>query len=118
MSDILLASLSDPESAAIDMIIRRNWPNLKTLRIRRNASLSIPHQTEHARKCKYCILDLFSVGLKTCSPESKARLQGFLAGRPPFLSVLRVRRVGLKQSLIQTYWQSTNLIRVRNCSRR
>lgn len=85
MSDVLLIGLSDPEAGAIEVLMGRRWPNLKTLRIARSMRLELPAQDLQARNCTSCIIDLLSTGLRKRDAATEAALLAFLAGRPAIL---------------------------------
>lgn len=85
MSDVLLAGLSDPEAAAVEIMMNRRWPRLKPYRLRRPPRLGIPEQDSAAHGCSSCIIDLFSFGLRIHSLEAEAALLSFLERRPALL---------------------------------
>lgn len=85
MSDVLLAGLSDPEAAAVEIMIGRRWPMLHSYKLRRLPRLGIPEQGDIARGCSSCIVDLFSFGLRVHNEETEAKLLSFLEGRPALL---------------------------------
>ncbi|MDO4724431.1 MAG: hypothetical protein Q4A97_06680 [Comamonadaceae bacterium] len=84
---VLLAGLTDHEAAAIEIMINMSWRDQHCITLRRELSLSIPEQTAQAKACRYCVIDLFSLGLRKHSPDNEAQLLQFLAGRSAVLLV-------------------------------
>lgn len=82
---VLLAGLTDHEAAAIEIMINMTWRDQRCITLRRDLSLSIPEQTAQAKACRYCVIDLFSLGLRKHSPDNEVLLLQFLAGRSAVL---------------------------------
>ncbi|PAT40448.1 hypothetical protein [Vandammella animalimorsus] len=84
---VLLAGLTDHEAAAIEIMVNMTWRDQRCITLRRDLSLSIPEQTVQAKACRYCVIDLFSLGLRKHSPDNEVLLLQFLAGRSAVLLV-------------------------------
>lgn len=84
---VLLAGLTDHEAAAIEIMVNMTWRDQRCITLRRDLSLSIPEQTAQAKACRYCVIDLFSLGLRKHSPDNEVLLLQFLAGRSAVLLV-------------------------------
>ncbi|PAT40485.1 hypothetical protein CK623_05170, partial [Vandammella animalimorsus] len=84
---VLLAGLTDHEAAAIEIMVNMTWREQRCITLRRDLSLSIPEQTAQAKACRYCVIDLFSLGLRKHSPDNEVLLLQFLAGRSAVLLV-------------------------------
>lgn len=87
MSSILLAGLTEPEAAALEILVGMHWRDWQTVTLKRSLSLSIPEQTSAARACKVCVVDLFGFGMRRHTPEQEQRLKEFLNGRNAILLV-------------------------------
>lgn len=87
MSQILLAGLTDHESAAIEIMVGMHWRDWSSISLKRSLSLTVPEQNPAARACRACVLDLFGFGMRRHAPEHEARLLDFLAGRSAVLLV-------------------------------
>lgn len=85
MSSILLAGLTEPEAAALEILVGMHWRDWKVVTLKRSLSLSIPEQTSAARAADVCVVDLFGFGMRRHAPEQEARLMEFLNGRSAIL---------------------------------
>lgn len=82
---VLLAGLTDHEAAAIEIMIGMTWRDNKCVVLKRDLTMSAPVQTPQALACRYCVVDLFSLGMRKHTPETQVRLLEFLDGRSAVL---------------------------------
>lgn len=85
MSTVLLASLSDHDAAAIEILISMSWRDKRCVLLKRTASFSLPLQNAQAAACAKVVVDLGGMGLHQYSPEHAQTLLAFLAGRSALL---------------------------------
>ncbi len=87
MSSVLLAGLTDQETAALEVLIGMHWRDWKTVSLARSVSLSVPRQNSVARASDICVVDLFGLGMRRFKAENAPVLMDFLGGRSAILLV-------------------------------
>lgn len=96
---VLLAGLTDHEAAAIEIMIGMTWRDHKCVVLKRDLSMNVPEQTPEAKNCRYCVIDMLSLGMRKHSPETQARLLDFLQGRSAVL-LIRGNGGGWQEALL------------------